>query len=196
MNTTVTRYPKLVPCLVLLILCSSALQAATPTGWLLAGDNPAGYDTGVDSQLVNNGHPSAYLKSKAADVRGFGTLMQMIRADKYAGKRLRLTAFVKSDGARDGAGLWMRVDKGSQSVAFDNMQDRPIKGTTGWKTYQVVLDVPTDATGISFGVLLSGPGEVWLNRVKLEVVGPDVPVTSKKAPSLPDEPANLNFENP
>jgi hypothetical protein len=26
----------------------------------------------------------------------------------------------------------MRIDKGSQMVAFDNMQDRPIKRTTGW----------------------------------------------------------------
>ena len=27
---------------------------------------------------------------------------------------------------------------GQPSLAFDNMQDRPIKGVTGWKEYEVV----------------------------------------------------------
>jgi hypothetical protein len=30
----------------------------------------------------------------------------------------------------------MRVDKEKDSVAFDNMQDRPINGTTGWQKYE------------------------------------------------------------
>jgi hypothetical protein len=74
--------------------------------------------------------------------------MQELRAGRYAGKRLRLSAFIKSDGVQDWAGQWMRVGKDSQSVAFDNMQDRPSKGTSGWQNYHVVLDVPQDATGI------------------------------------------------
>jgi len=44
------------------------------------------------------------------------------------------------------------VDKGKETgVAFDNMQDRAIKGTTDWRRYEVVLDVPEDATGIAPG---------------------------------------------
>jgi hypothetical protein len=45
----------------------------------------------------------------------------------------------------------MRVDKESKHVAFDNMHDRPITGSSDWKKYDVVLDVPQDSTGISFG---------------------------------------------
>jgi hypothetical protein len=74
------------------------------------------------------------------------------------------------------------------------MRDRPIKGTSGWKSYVVVLDVPADATSISFGILLDGPGEVWLNSVKLEVVGADTPTTAMRGPSLPEAPVNLDFE--
>ena len=196
MTANVTRYSKPIVGLVLLLTCSMALQAAAPTSWLLAGSKPASYDTGTDAQAAYNGHPSAYLKSKEPVSDGFGTVMQEFRADKYAGKRLRLSAFVKSDAVQDSAGLWMRVDKGRDSVAFDNMQGRPIKGTTGWQKYEVVLDVPQDATGIFFGVLLGGSGEVWLNSVKLEVVGTDVPTTGAKPPKLPDEPANLSFDKP
>lgn len=179
----------------IVFVCAMTLQAAVPQGWHLAGDKPASYDTGTDSQVVYNDLPSAYLKSIEPVASGFGTLMQSFSAAKYAGKRLRLSAFVKSENVQNWAGLWMRVDKGSQSVAFDNMQDRSIKGTSGWQQYEVVLDVPRDATGIFFGVLLSGSGSVWLNNVKLEVVGAEVPPTGS-AESNRAEPVNLRFQNP
>ena len=75
------------------------------------------------------------------------------------------SAFVKSDSVQDWAGLWMRVDKGSDATAkvlsFDNMQDRPIKRTTGWRNYEGVLDVPRDTAGIFFlRMLLSGTESV------------------------------------
>lgn len=174
---------------------SWALEAAVPTGWYVAGSRPTEYESGVDSQAVYNGHPSAYLKSKQPAVEGFGTLLQDIRADHYLGKRVRLSAFVRTEGVQDWAGLWMRVDKDSRQVAFDNMQDRPIKGTTTWKNYEVVLDVPQDATGIFFGVLLSRSGTVWLNSVKFETVSSDIPTTGRGMDQHRDEPANLNFEN-
>ena len=82
-------------------------------------------------------------------------------------------------------------------LAFDNMQDRPVKGTEDWKNYNVVLDVPNDATGISFGVLLNGSGNVLLSNVKIETVGSDVPLTSMAVATTqprPAAPTNLDFE--
>jgi hypothetical protein len=171
---------------------------ATAPGWFLAGDHPHNYVTGVDRNMMYFGRPSAYLKSRPSATEGFGTLMQQFNAAEYAGKRVRLSAWVKSENVNDWAGLWMRVDNGTKSVAFDNMQDRAIKGTTGWQNYAVVLDVPVDATGISFGILVSKSGSVWLNSVQFETVGKDVPVTNMWADggSLQQRPGptNLNFE--
>ncbi len=181
--------------LALLAACSLALQAAPPKGWYVAGSKPAEYDSGIDTQTTFDGHPSAYLKAKVPGVEGFGTLMQDFRADHYAGKRVRFSAFVKTEGAQDWAGLWMRIDKGSQLLAFDNMQDRSIKGTTEWKKYDVVLDVPQNASGIFFGVLLNGTGTVWLSNAEFEIVGPDVPATNGAGRLKPDEPANLDFQD-
>ena len=79
------------------------------------------------------------------------------------------------------------------AVAFDNMENRAIKGTTGWQRYDVVLDVPKDATAISFGILLAGSGVVWLNGTKFEVVGADVPITNTGEKVLPEKPINLKF---
>ena len=149
------------------------LQAAAPKGWLIARNRAGAYDSGIDV-VTYNGHPSAFLKSNQPRVQGFGTLMQSFRPDHYLGKRVRFRALVKTEGAKEWAGLWMRVDKGTQTAAFDNMQDRSITRFTNWQKYEVVLDVPQDATSISFGVLLSGSGEVWFNSAKFEAVGPTV----------------------
>ncbi len=165
----------------------------SPAGWFLAGDNPTNYRTGVDRAEMHDGLPSAYLVS-LANGTGFGTLMQSINAANYAGKRVRLRAWVESRDVSDWAGLWMRVDKGREAVTFDNMQDRPIKGTQSWNTYDVVLDVPADATNINFGILLTGAGEVWMNHVSLEVVDNSTPSTqTKPGAALPLRPANLGF---
>jgi beta-lactamase regulating signal transducer with metallopeptidase domain len=169
-------------------------SGGAPRGWVLAGSKPANYLTGVDQKLTYQGHPSAYLKARPSATEGFGTLMQSFSAAQYVSKRVRFSAAVKSEDVKDWAGLWMRVDQGSAMLAFDNMWDRRIKGTTNWQKYQVVLDVPKDATGIAFGVLLSKSGTVWLNNVKIESVGTDVPTTAKPTPPLPQGPTNLNFE--
>jgi hypothetical protein len=163
-----------------------------PTGWFMAGSKPGNYDAGVDRALVNNGQPSAFLRSTVSNTEGFGTLMQSISATDYVGKRIRLRAWVKSQDVADWAGVWMRVDKEQTVVAFDNMQNRSIKGTQSWSMYDVVLDVPQDATGISFGVLLTGTGEVWINDLSFESVGNDVPVTASSAQRA-NHPVNLKF---
>ena len=120
--------------------------------------------------------------------------MQSVRAEQYKGKRVRLSGLVKSQEVVSWAGLWMRVDQGKDMVAIDNMQDRAIKGTTGWQRYEVVLDVPQDSTGISFGILLDGAGEIWLSNTKFYVVETDVPVTGGPGDrKIPDKPVNLEF---
>jgi hypothetical protein len=181
--------------LCLVAISTLTLEAAAPRGWFVAGSNPSAYESGIDIQMPYNGHSSAFLKATAPRVEGFGTLMQDFRADHYLGKRVRFSAFAKTENAQDWAGLWMRVDKGSQMLSFDNMQSRPIKGTTDWQKYDVVLDVPPEATGIYFGVLLTGQGTVWVNSAKFEVVDSNTPTTGGGSrESKPDEPVNLNFE--
>jgi hypothetical protein len=195
-------FPALLKVAVAVTFSALALSAAVPRGWYLSGSNPGDYESGID-QAQFEGHRVVYLKATATATKGFGTLMQDFRADNYAGKRVRYSAMLKSENVASWAGIWMRVDKttGASSspkmVAFDNMQDRPVKGTEDWKNYQVVLDVPADATGISFGLLLNGSGNVLLSNVRIETVSLDVPVTSMSvatAQPRPSAPTNLDFE--
>src|SRR5439155_1751743 len=101
-----------------------------------------------------------------------------------------MSGYVKAERVEQWAGLWMRVDGvGQRTLGFDNMQNRPIKGTQDWAKYDVVLDVPNDSVGIYFGILLSGKGQVWLDTIQFEFVGSNVPTTG----IIQLEPSNLDF---
>jgi hypothetical protein len=162
-------------------------------GWFLAGSYPEGYDIGVEKNAERHSNV-AYLKS-IKPIKGdkFGTIMQSFFPEDYLGKRVKLTCYIKTDQVTEWAGLWFRIDGPSKiALGFDNMQDRPIKGTTGWKKYEIVLDVPGNSHAIAYGVLLSGPGTVWLDDMTFEVVRKDVPLTKESV----NKPQNTDFEDP
>ncbi|MBU6299669.1 MAG: hypothetical protein KGJ79_02325 [Alphaproteobacteria bacterium] len=117
-----------------------------------------------------------------------------IAADSYRGRRVRLSAQIETDNAGR-AVLWMRVDGPNMKVlSADWMEDRPINGTTDWKRYDEVLDVPPDAIGIAFGYNLRGKGTVWATDFRLEPVGKDVPISASPTKPLPNAPVNMDFE--
>lgn len=151
-------------------------------GWVVDGI-PGQYETGIDDDVVHNESPSLTIKfASSEEPTGSATLGQNLNLQKFVDKRLRMTAFVKTEHA-DGAGLWMRVDgpTSDQPLAFDNMSTRPIKNTTDWKRYEVVLDIPSKATAICYGAVLTGKGQLWVADFNFEEVGNDVAITVKKS---------------
>ncbi|HEX7816743.1 hypothetical protein [Dyella sp.] len=175
----------------LLFALAAHAQANLPDGWFKTGSAPADYDAGAQAGTRRPGDRNAFLRARS-DSKGFATLMQTIDATDYRGKRLRLSGWLKTTGANKAA-LWMRVDGDSRKVlSFDNMDDRPVTGTTDWKHYDVVLDVPQDAIVIAFGFNLIGKGEVLADDFKLEAVSKDVQVTGGAAGPR-REPVNLDF---
>ena len=178
--------------LMFLAYVPSAVSAAPPAGWLLSGSNPDAYEVGTTE--AEDGGTVAYLRALEESPIGFGTLMQTISADGHRGQRIRLSGAVRSEEVSNWAGLWMRIDGAEETpLQFDNMQDRPIVGNSDWQQYHVVLDVPGESLTISFGMLLVGGGELWLDDLRFEEVDESVAVTNGAAP-LPTEPANLDFE--
>jgi hypothetical protein len=171
-----------------------ATPAGLPQGW---GGGGEGYELALDKAVAHSGKQSGRLAyvGKGEPAQGsFGGLNQVISPDAFRGQRVRLSGYVKTDKVEgDGAVLWMRVDGPQQGkiLSFDNMADRSIVGTTDWKKYEIVLDVPKEAATIVFGLLLPGKGTAWVDDLKLEKVAPDTPVTD---PSQRTTPHNTDFE--
>jgi len=165
-----------------------------PDGWHMAGTRPADYDAGLLPRgLAYDGKRVIQLRFRAADPpTGFGTVMQSFDATRYRGRRVRFSAVLRGEEIGDWAGTWLRIDAAGGTRALDNMNDRRLRGTTGWTEAANVLDVDEDAASVHFGVLLSGAGAVDLAGPRFEVVGADVAVTMTLRPLAP-EPRGLDF---
>lgn len=184
--------------------CFVAAAADTiPVAWVLG--NEAEFSLLIDDSAPLEGLSCAKLSARGGNPANPGSMTQIINAAAYGGKRLRMTAAVRTQGVSGWAGIWMRVDqKDGAVVALDNMINRPIKGSSDWNLYDVVLDIPKDASVIAFGALLNGPGLMWIDDVRLEVVSQDVraffpfatPVKKAQVKDkwILDAPRNLEFE--
>ena len=187
---------------------ASTVDETVPKPWFKNGQEPASKvcQGGVDTAVEQTGTPNLTLKCDTKE-NGFVGVMQMFSAKDYIGKRVRFSALVKAEAVEGWGGLWMRVDEGPKVLAFDNMQNRPIKGSRDWVPESVVLDVPsasstapegtngaTAPTGVFFGMLLTGKGQIWISNVQFEVVGSDVPTTGGSPhETLPGGPGNLSL---
>lgn len=183
--------------LIILALIVSAYDI--PFGWFAAGSKPRSYEMGIDKGAGEDGKNCATIKSIDKKIDGFGTLMQQSMPTIYLGKRVRMTGMMKSKDVTGWAGLWFRVDQANsnQSLSFDNMYDRPIKGTTVWTKCEIVLDVPSNASLLAYGALLDGTGQIWFDNIKFEIVDNTVPLTGNnkdKTRVTQDAPVNLDFE--
>jgi RNA polymerase sigma factor (sigma-70 family) len=181
-----------------------------PAGWGKNGTKPEAYAVGVDELQTWGGMPSAYVKSLEANGEGFGGMMQAISAEAYAGQRVRLSGWIKTEDANNGGGrLWLRVDgeQRGETLQFDNMNNRAIRGTSDWQECSVVLDVPPNAAALAYGFFVQGGGKMWVSGAKIEPVSNDVastnmlpkPMVQAVPPAagprkiLPKMPTNLGF---
>lgn len=182
--------------LIIMITLFSFKNSDDIKGWVLAGSAPSKYEIGVVDDSERNGKV-AFLKSTETKIKGeFGTIMQSFVPEDYLGKRVKLTAYIKSQDVEDWAGMWMRVDgEKGKILSFDNMEKRPIEGTKAWKQYEIVLDVPQESINLAYGVLLSETGRVWIDSFKFEIVSSAIPTTGMGTIGGLKKPTNTSFDN-
>jgi RNA polymerase sigma factor (sigma-70 family) len=181
-----------------------AVEAGLPKGWGGGSASADVYESGVDHKVVHGGKSSAYVVMGEGAGEAFGTLVQAFDPRDYRGKRLRMSAWIKTEKATEGAGLWMRIDGKMATLALDNMDGRRVKGTADWRKLEIILDVPQKATAIHFGLIVVGQGKAWVDDFHFEAVNKDVKITQPGFPrevpaeieemELPGKPANLDFE--
>jgi C-terminal processing protease CtpA/Prc len=141
-------------------------EIGPPTGWMVTPEGTVF----ADNKVIHGGNWAARLERKEDSSGRFSSLHRAIALD-FAGKTLELRGFLRTTDVSGMAGLWMREDGEQPSLAFDNMANRPVKGTTEWIEYSVQLPIHADARKVFFGVLLVGSGTVWADDLQLLVDG-------------------------
>jgi hypothetical protein len=180
--------------LTLLSLYTCVLFAADlPPGWYVIGGTATGYDVAVAADAGINGSGLA-VKNVQNLPGAFSGVGQQISAQNYLGKKVRLSGFIRTKAVSDGyAGLWIRVDKDKEVLLLDNMGDRGVTGNSDWQAYEAVVLVDKEATGIIFGALLTGKGEMFVDQLSLDIVSDDTPTTNSSSATFRKEPQSLDF---
>ena len=103
---------------------------------------------------------------------GYGLVSKSLKANIYLNKRIRLTGYLKTKDVIGWSGFLLQIDDEikKERLVYDNMSERDIEGTNDWKKYEVVLDVPSNATVINYGTMLAGGGQIWSYGINIEIV--------------------------
>src|ERR1051326_3530098 len=103
-----------------------------PRGW---GGGPSG-TISIDEAVVHTGRRSARLERNAASLETFSSIIKALPVD-FGGTSVVWRGFLRTENVSDFTGLWLREDGTAGTVAFDNMQQRQIKGTHDWTEYSI-----------------------------------------------------------
>jgi hypothetical protein len=190
------------------------------TGWRPGGIGAIDGSSrvGVDHQDRHGGQASGFIRAVRETNNTY--LLQGIRPIALRGKRVRVSAFLRTEGVTDSpnsydsrARLFVEViEPNNGRSSWDQMVGREVRGTTEWQQYTIVIDVSRTAVYMVYGLKLSGNGTAWIDDVSVEVVGLGTQVTAppngdKESPAWPPtdavrrmwaaapaNPVNLDFE--
>jgi len=169
--------------------------ADLPSGWVRWGKPGSGYSLAAVTRVAHGGQRSVWIAGPDDPGDAFGGLGQAFPAEPYRGKRVRFSGYLRTSRVTGGgAGLCLRINGPEKRVlAFDNMRDRRVLGTTEWTRHEIVLDVPEQATAGALGALLAGSGSVWVDDLELEVV--DAGTATTESVARGHAAVNLDFED-
>lgn len=134
--------------------------------------NPRGPEgtTFLDSVIVHSGRYAGRIERGEKSPSTFSSFAYELPVD-FSGGTLELRGWLRYESVAGFAGLWLRVDGVSGSLAFDNMAQRALHGTADWSELSIRLPLDRRARGIALGALLVGTGRVWADDLRLFVDG-------------------------
>ncbi len=101
---------------------------------------------------------------------GFQPLAQPMAPGAAAGHYFKVSGWIRTAGVDGGwAGLWARADVEGKNVTLENMHRGGPRGTNDWQRFEIRIPVPSNATLVSFGVLLAGRGAAWFDDLRIAV---------------------------
>jgi predicted Ser/Thr protein kinase len=162
----------------------SAAPWQVPKGWAAEALHRDQYRVGIDRQFRYQGRPSLFLRSLTAGASGGVSCYQDFGAARYRGKRVRLSAVLRTERGTALIGLYTSTGNRHQ------WQTAQATGSGPWTAREVVVDVPSDAGSIRITYVLLDVGTAWAADFEFQEVPLSVPLS---APLNGAAPRNLDF---
>jgi hypothetical protein len=171
---------------------NAGLSTSPPAEWQFHSSPEDEFQAGTDKTDTTMG-TTAYITSMRDSSRGKAMLYQMISAEDYAGKRVRLSASLQSKSLETRGGLVLSTVDPADPHPHEGVNfflQNPLRGTNGWSRHQIVADIPANSEWLTIGFSLTDAGTIWADNFILEIVDTSVPLTSQG----PRTPLDLDFE--
>jgi hypothetical protein len=132
--------------------------------------DPVSFRFSLDTQFSVEGAQSLLIER--IKLEPYALAGQSIRVIDYIGRRMTLTAYIRTDGvAENGGGLYYRIGGLTSNMSDDYMatDTQLILGTQEWKQLKMDFTIPLNARVLTVGAILQGPGKMWVDNVSLSV---------------------------
>ena len=144
-------------------LRGSFMHESSPTQW-------PDYRCGTEPTGRHPGEMAGYLRAQIAQPTGFADLRQAILADDFRGKRMRVSADLKTQDVQQQAGLYLRVVDPGKTKRPEEREQTTLQGTQEWAHYETRIEVPPESVFVLFGISLTGSGQVWATNIQVEAI--------------------------
>lgn len=166
-----------------------------PQNWEKGGSWAGNFKMEFEKSELKEGKQSIKLYSKPEEIYGSGTVEQRFSGINYRGKKLKLTAWVKTSDVKYWTSLFIGFDQENAENSFSTegsniMKLEKIRGYHDWIQISTERDVPWNTEIIKIGLVLFGKGCVWADGMELTAIDAFIP----KPIGLNDSPLNLGFE--
>jgi len=154
--------------LVLLIGMTASAAAVSAPPWSSIGDR-VHYVLEGGGDVLSEAGALLTVQSKPGGSSGFGGAATVIDAVPYRKKRVRLSGIISAKDVEGTAGLWLRADGASGSLAFANSERTPVSGNADAVPREIEIYVPVHADKLLVGPLLVGKGRMTVRALRLAV---------------------------
>lgn len=144
----------------------------TGPGW---GQWGGGYNLEVDSLEFVTGRQALRISPR----RGWDTtdycIPYIVIPVDFSGKTIRLEGHVRLQRVEQGnAGLMLRLDGPNGQIAYDQMDDHPLTGSSLWQNVSIEMPYDESTKYIYVGVVLSGTGTAWFDDLQVYIDGENI----------------------
>lgn len=155
-----------------------------PPGWFVPSlPKDADYLAELRRDQCRSRSGCAVILAPANVPNATGYLMQSFSAAAYAGKTIRLRAWLRLEalfvspslGLRlpsneDRGQLWLTVERSNRRKGFSATTDEHPVRTPEWAEAEIIGEIDKDAEFITFGIQSIGGGRVWVDDVSFDVI--------------------------